>query len=270
MTRPGTRSTRRYHAPFIDEGGARGALTLYTDRVVLRSASGKKTKTFDFDTLLAEAALPVPMAAMNSDHEVLRRIVALVARDGLSPEAQRSYDFYRAIHSEKVSSEEYEIPHKWHQTKYIVSITPYGVVQHHAQGPVPRVSARQRLHHFYLYGPRTGGLPLDLRRRWRETIRAALGDPLPATLTTGFALFDYDRIEQRTYTVHVDELTVSYLSLERGYVSLRREEPYYEYTITRSYEDLWYNQNLFGEAFSKYADEIHRALRRAVMDEPPP
>lgn len=238
---------------------------LFYDHVLVHfSSQPEKPIRYDFNHIFESPFTTV--SDLQVDFELLQYMVSLTLPEELSPNAQIVYAFYKAFDPQKIKAAVYEhAPKQSDFAHYYRCITPYGLRQYYETTDGQWEQSRQRMHHFFLYGPLMSKIPLALRKSWKEMVWKALGDNPPLSLEQGFALFDYDKIEEKKYTVSTGVNSGEFIEIYKGHIMIGGFEGKDGGATEYSIENIWNKQSFISDLFENYRDEIYKNLENAII-----
>jgi hypothetical protein len=250
---------------YTEHRDQKSRLELYSDKVLEYSYyNPKQSRARSFDEVFTN---PYPIGNLQVDYELLKYLVNLADREKLSVEGQYSFDFYSVFDNTKIREEELELESKVGDfARYFSCMTPYGVSKHYEREDGEWNQSRQRFFSFFFYGPEITKLPFEVRKRWREMVWKALGDKPPFNLDEGFALFDYDKIQPKTFNWHSSERD------EGEYVEIHKDQIMMGGWSGRdgggsysSIERVWYFENSILSNLQSHTPEIKAILELAIV-----
>jgi hypothetical protein len=249
--------------------GFKTKVELFFDHVLIHfSSQPEKPIRYDFNHILESSYTTV--ASLQVDFELLQYIISLTLPEELSPNAQVVYAFYKAFDSKKITAAVYEhAPKQSDFAHYYRSIGAYGLRQYYETADGQWEQSRQRMHHFFLHGPLMSRIPLAMRKGWKEMVWKALGDNPSLSLAQGFALFDYDKIEEKKYSLPTGTNSGEYIEIYKGHIMIGgfdgKDGGATEYSI----ENVWNDKFLISNVLEEHRAAIYKNLENAIIGKVP-
>lgn len=241
-------------------------IELFHDHILQHRETGSKVPVkYSFEEFLLRTSI---LGNLIVDFEILEYVTTLSVVEEFSPEAQLVYHFYKNFDHEKINRGSYE-----HETnaesalRYFRTINKHGLEQYYENEEGIYIESRQRFDQFFTQGPIMTDLPLDLRKRWRTNVWAALKEPRLYKLEEGFPLFDYDKIVPKKYQYKEEgRNSGDFLEIHNGYILIGGWQARDAGAQKHSIEDVWYNERLIPESLSDYLHEIHDNLAGGIIE----
>lgn len=209
--------------------------------------------------------LPEVICSLALHSEVIFELLQRVEAAALSGEAYKVFQFYKALSPNVILSDSIEIP----DTNFTADFTPSGLRQFQKKEANFISTKEQLLHRFFFYGPSFSGIPLNKRKAWKANILAALAKDAAITYRDSFLLFDYDKIQPKTYTHH-DPLqdAGSYVTLNKSYLLIGSWHGNQERAEFYSIEECWnFAERLLKDWDKGLVTEIREILELAIIPE---